>query len=236
MTDLSVSKIENLDAITLRKILTSPKLTNVEKVQFIKVNNTEIKKTLNLNITPNDFKTMMSSRPLIKFKPIKNSFTKRGDKILLAKTLGINTTLLEKYIQNVTEDIKSTNDISFLQNDKISAIKTYIFRHGSKDQLVTFLDYELKTSKNIIKSLYILFNEKCGAISLYFERPIHHFDNNTLVEMYNVVDKNIELAQQSGNLQPKDSLQIASQTLKRIYEIQNDNKLINALKVNKKWS
>ena len=58
-------------------------------------------------------------------------------------------------------------------------------------------------------------------------------DNKTLIKIFNVIDKNIKINQEKGNIQEADSIKIAKYALIRIYEIQNNSKLINAIKAYK---
>ncbi|MBQ8212026.1 MAG: hypothetical protein IJZ27_05815, partial [Treponema sp.] len=87
---MKVEKIDHLNFESFQKILESTSITDSQKVQFINENRAQIKQILETKISSMDFKTMMQKRALIKFRPLKNSFTKKGDKILLAKALEIN--------------------------------------------------------------------------------------------------------------------------------------------------
>ena len=229
----------SLDYVTLHNILTSNKISETQKVQFIKNNRTEITEIVQRNadiINLADFRGLMQHRPLIKFRPLKNSFTKRGDKILLAKTLGISPAEVTDYIENVENDFREIEDLGFLPKDKIDAIKTYVYRHGSKDDIVAFLDYELKEEKDVLKTLYRTLDYHTGGIADYFIRPIHRFDNKTLVKIYNVIDKNLKFNRENGNITEEQNDKIAKWALYRIYEIQNNNKFINSVKTYKTLS
>ena len=112
-------------------------------------------------------------------------------------------------------------------------LKTYVYRHGSKDELVAFLDYELTQSKNLTESLYRTLNYYSGGIADYFIRPIHRMDNNTLIKVYRIIDKHIKKSITEGNLTDADSKLVAKWALVQIYKIQNNSKLINAIKTYK---
>ena len=232
---MQVDKISSLDYITVHNILTSSSITEAQKIQFVKNNKTEISKIVehNIAITGKDFSALMKNRPLVKFKPIRNSFTKRGDKILLAKTLGIEPNEIPDYIENLRDDMEEGNSLSFLPEDKFDAIKTYVYRHGSKDDIVSFLDYELKRSKDVLKTLYTTLEYHTGGIADYFIRPIHRLDNKTLVRVYNVIDDNLQISKKEGKISDEENQKIAKWTLYQIYQIQNNNKLINAMKTYK---
>ena len=175
----------------------------------------------------------MKGLPLLKFKPIKNSFTKRGDKILLAKTLGIEPAEVDDYIENVQEDMSDIDKLSFLSKDNLDAIKTYVYRHGSKDGIEAFLDYELKYSKDILETLYRTLDYHTNGLADYFIRPIHRMSNNTLVRLYNIIDKNIEASRKAGAISEEQKNEISKWALVRIYQIQNNSKFINAIKTSK---
>ena len=184
-------------------------------------------------ISSMDFKTLMQKRALIKFRPLKNSFTKKGDKLILAKALGINPSEVPNYIKNVYSAINSLNSIKSLSPEKMEMLKTYVYRHGSKDELVAFLDYELNKVTDIEKTLYRTLEYYSGGIADYFIRPIHRMDNKTLIKIYNVINKNIQQARDNGRISDERSEKIAKWALIQIYRIQNNSKFINAIKTYK---
>ena len=230
---MKVSAVDSIDFSTVKKILTSVEITDAQKVQFIRANKSEIRRVMEENITSSEFKSLMKTRPLQKFRPFKNSYTKAGDKIILAKTLGIKPSEISGYVKNVTESLKNTDELDFLPEDKIESIKSYVYRHGSKDQLVSFLDYELTKAKDVVKSLYSTFEYHTGGVADYFIRPIHRMDNNTMVRLYNVVDKHIKTLENNGQTSAADSERIGRWALVRIYQIQHNSKFINAIKTYK---
>ncbi len=230
----SINAISPLDFYTVQKVLTSSKITDSQKEHFIRNKQVQIAKVMETHITSAEFKSLMKNRPLQKFRPLKNSFTKRGDKILLANTLGIEPTELDEYIDDVQDELQKVDGkLGFLPKDKLDAIKTYIYRHGSADGIVTFLDYELRTSNNLLKTLYSTLEYHTGGIADYFIRPIHRLTNKKLVALYKVIDKNINAAEADGKISCEDSEKIAKWALIQIYRIQNNNKLLNAVKTYK---
>lgn len=112
-----------------------------------------------------------------------------------------------------------------------TTLKTYIYRHGSSEQLVEFFDFELQKSNNILKTLYKTLEYNNNGVADYFVRPIHRMSNKTLVEVYEVVDKNLKIAQDTGLITEKQSLETSEWALKRIYQIQHNSKFINSLKI-----
>ena len=230
---MKIEKIEHLDIEALKNILSSTQITDSQKVQFVHKYKPEIEQIIKTQISSMDFKTMMHKRALIKFRPLKNSFTKKGDKIILAKALNINPSEVSNYIKNVASAMNNIDNIHGLTPEKMDMLKTYVYRHGSKDELVAFLDYELTQSKNIVESLYKTLNYYSGGIADYFIRPIHRMDNKTLIKVYRIIDKHIKKSITDGNLTDADSKLIAKWALVQIYKIQNNSKLINAIKTYK---
>jgi hypothetical protein len=227
---MKVNKIENLNLDNLMEVLSSTKITDSQKAQFVMHNKPQIEQIMDIEISNQDFKALMHNRSLVKFRPLKNSFTKKGDKLILAKALGINPSDVSSYIKRVSASIQNVEGLTFLSPDKMDMLKTYVYRHGSKDEIVNFLDYELEQSKDKIRTLYRTLTYYSGGIADYFIRPIHRMDNNTLIKVFRIIDKHIKKSITEGNLTDADSKLVAKWALVRIYKIQNNSKLINAIK------
>lgn len=227
---MKISKIENLDIDTLHKVLTSNEITETQKTSFLLRNSATISTLVENSINSKDFNFLMQNRSLQKFRPFKNSYTKWGDKILLAKALCIKPGEIPEFIKNTTYAISKMNELDFLPQTKLEMIKTYVYRHGSKSELVTFLDWELKRTNDILKTLYTTLNYYSGGVADYFIRPIHRMDNKTLIKTYEIINKNIKYSQAAGKLSDTDSKKLAKWALIRIYQIQNNSKFINAIK------
>ncbi len=76
-----MDKIEPVKSITpfeVYKVLSSEKLTDGQKAEFIKMNSAAVKNAADAEISASEFKEMMAHRPLVRFRPLKNSFTKQG--------------------------------------------------------------------------------------------------------------------------------------------------------------
>lgn len=225
-----VDSIKTIDLYSVYKVLSSDKISDRQKTDFVRQNKTAIQQALDVKLSGSEFKSLMIGRPLEKFKPLKNSFTKRGDKILLAKTLGIELSEIDDYIKGVQEDLVDLDKLNFLPKDKLDSIKTYVYRHGSKDDIVAFLDYELKSSKDILSTLYRTLDYHTGGIADYFIRPIHRMSDNTMIRLYNIIDKNLDYAQNTGAISAEKKNEIARLALIRIYQIQHNSQFINAVK------
>ena len=109
--------------------------------------------------------------------------------------------------------------------------KTYIYRHGSAEQLVLFFDYELLKSKDVLKTLYRTLEYNNNGVADYFIRPIHRMKNSTLISLYQVVDKYLQKSFNSGQIISEQKLETSEWALKRIYLIQHNSKFINSLKI-----
>ena len=221
-----VDPIGSLDALKLRKVLTSEKLTDSQKAYFLRKNAVEIKKIIKSQISKSEFKAMMDDRPLIRFRPLKNSFTKQGDDILLAKSLGISKQNIKKYINSVIDnnfEIKNAQDL-----ENIEKTKTYVYRHGTKAQVIAFLEYELSDVKTTLQKLYKTLADNSGGMCDYFARPIHRMDNVTLSKLYNVIDKSLRNSANAGFIGNKQLKSVSEWALIRIYQIQNNSKVIRA--------
>lgn len=219
-----MSKVEPITPLYVNKILATNKLTDAQKLQFIKENAAAIKSFSGEEINMTELKEILKSRPLVRFRPIKNSFTKQGDKILLAKSLNIEPKEVNKYIENLTTTGLNTDT----PVESIEKVKSYVYRHGTKGQVVKFLEYELSDEKFVLERLYKTLQANSGGLYDYYERPIHRMTNNNLSQLYNVIDKSLRNAEKKGAIN-KDQLSSTSEwALVRIYEIQNNSKLIRA--------
>ena len=146
-------------------------------------------------------------------------------------TLGIEPPDVDEYIDGiVSKQFSEFSDLDFLDKDKLDAIKTYVYRHGSADGVVAFLDYELNVSNDKLKTLYRTLEYHTGGLADYFIRPVHRMSNMTMVRLYNVIDKHISTAKESGAITDEEYYKTAKWALVQIYQIQNNSKLINAIK------
>lgn len=230
---MNIPQIDYLDINSLQKFLAASNITYSQKIQFINNNTAQIEQLMKSEISNLDFKDIMHKRALIKFRPLKNSFTKKGDKIILAKALGIPPSEVPNYIKNITEAINGINSLEGISPEKIDMIKTYVYRHGSKEEVVAFLDYELSKAIDIEKCLYRTFQYYSGGVADYFIRPIHRMNNKTLIHLFQVVNKNIKLAKTERRISDERCEKIAKWALIQIYKIQNNSKFINAIKTYK---
>lgn len=228
----SISGVKPIDFFTVHKVLTSNDISDSQKAKFIKNNRSLINEMVENKISSSDFKSLMENRPLKLFKPIKNSYTKRGDKIILAQTLGIKSCDVDNFVKKVaTQLMMADPKLSFLPEDQIDTVKTYVYRHGTKEQVLAFLDYELGNAKSILKTLYSTLSYNTGGLADYFYRPIHHMDNKTLINVYNVINKNLHIAQEKGYITNSSRANAAEDALIQIYYIQNNQRLRNAIKI-----
>ncbi len=230
----AINGIYNLDSIQLYKILESNQLTNKQKAEFIKNNSSLVNDTLKQEITLTEFKELMKHRPLIRFRPIKNSFTKKGDKILLAKSLGIEQKEVNKYIESIIKNEFSLKDAQ--RTSDIDKVKTYVYRHGTKNQVASFLEHELSDVKTVLEKLYKTLEDNSGGLADYFSRPIHRMDNRTLRKLYNIIDKALRSSYDAGYIKKEELDSVSEWALVKIYQIQNNSKVIRAFELYKSIS
>lgn len=228
---MEVSPIIKINLSSLQDFLSSKEISRNDKIDFLRKNRTEIKQV----ITGKEFQGIMKNRPLKKFRPFKNSFTKRGDKILLAMALDMDPSEVDNYLDDFDYTFldNTHKDIKKLDEDRIKKIKTYIYRHGTKNQVIKTLDYELSTAKDKLQLLYQTLEYNTGGVADYFTRPIHRMDNTTLLNLYNVVDSHLDAMEKDGTISAKDRDKTSQWALTRIYRIQNNSKLIKDYKLYK---
>ena len=236
MSGLSVQGIKNnipIDIYSLRHILGSEELTDVQKINFIRRNSTQIKGIMEIELGTEDFNRIMSNRPLMIFKPIKNLFTKNGDRILLAKTLEIPLNEMDDFIKKATKKLPDVDEIDFCTKDKLEAIKTYVYRHGSKEQVIKFMDYEISHAKNFRRTIKRTLDYTKGGVADYFTRPIHRMDNKTFLGLFDVINKNIVARKEAGELSEADALRISRAALARLFQVKENSRLKNSAKLKK---
>ena len=220
MSDMRISPISSF---SLQEVLHCQKLTDKQKAEYIRKHETEIHHTLGQNITKNELSKIMAKRPLQRFKPLKNSFTKRGDKILLAKSLDIDTSNVDNFIEEIVD-----KGFHNLPEESIDKAQTYVYRHGTKKQVTAFLGHELNNADNILKTLYVTLKEDAGEVADYYSRPIHRLDNQTLRDTYLVIDDSLNKALDKGEITEAEKEKNAEWALVRIYQIQNNSKIFRA--------
>ena len=227
------SPIENLDMYRLHEVMTSGKITADQKISFMEKNHAEISNIVDNRISGKDFRKMMKNRPLNIYGPLKNSYTKAGDKKLLAIALEISPKDVDKYIKDKTEKIHTMQELSAIgmTKDEYDEVKAYVFRHGTKEQVIDYFNYELAHAKNILVMLYHILKYNSGGVADYFLRPIHKLDNLTMIKLYNTVDRNLKVCQKKGKINEAEASETAEWALARIYKIQNNQKFKNAIKL-----
>lgn len=221
-----INAIPSLDYVRIHQVLASESLTDGQKAEFIKKNSAQIKSVLETEITKDEFKKLMEQRPLVRFRPLKNSFTKQGDDELLARALNINKKDIKKYINSILSSNFEIHDRQ--ERDNIESTKSYVYRHGTKEQVVAFLEYELSDVKHVLQNLYKTLDENSGGFAGYFNRPIHRMDNRTMRKIYNVVDKSLKKSADGGFITSEQQQDAARWALVKIYQIQNNSRLIRA--------
>lgn len=219
-----IQPINPIDTLEVYKVLSSEKLTDAQKVQFIKKNSAAIKNLAKTDLTQSEFKELMAHRPLIRFRPLKNSFTKQGDDILFAKSVGILPKEIRRYINTIIG-----GNFENYSSEDIEKAKAYVYRHGTKAQVVSFLEYELSDVRTTLQNLYRTLKDNSGGLADYFSRPIHRMDNHTLIKLYKTIDKSLTNSANAGYIKQDELSSLSQWALVRIYQIQNNSKLIKAI-------
>ena len=223
---MSIEPIQPITPLYVNKVLATNKLTNEQKFQFLKENMAVIKSFNREEINMHELKEILKSRPLIRFRPLKNSFTKQGDKKLLSKALGIEPSQVDGYINSMVKNGIGTDINIPVQN--VEKVKSYVFRHGTKSQVIKFLEYELSDTKNVLTKLYKTMEENSGGLYDYYQRPIHRMSNNNLRQVYAVIENALKTSEKAGDID-KEALKFNSEwALVKVYEIQNNSKIIRA--------
>jgi len=231
----AIKPIGTLDLYKVREIMTSNKINETEKIKFLKNNQTKIEHLVNEKISGTDFEIIMENRPLKLVNPLKNEYTKLVDVKITSLALGIKPSELNHYVENVIQKLSGMEDLKSLgiSGDIYKQIKTYVYRHGTKKQVIAILDYELCHTTDILKTLYRTLDYNSCGIANYFMFPHHKLDNSTLIKLYNVIDKNLELSSESGKISEVNALETAEWALAKIYDIQNNQHFQNAIKLKK---
>lgn len=231
---MDISPIKPVSLSSVQAVLSSKQISSQDKAQYIRSNRSAIKQLCETEvvITGKDFQNIMKNRPLQRFRPLKNSFTKRGDKILLAVALGIKPEEVDDYVDDYCDNIIIENqaDINKMNAERLNKIRAYVYRHGTKEQVVEMLKSELTRAKDKLQVLYQTLEYDTGGVADYFTRPIHRMDNTTLINLYDVIDTHLDAMEKAGSLSAKERDETSQWALVRIYRIQNNSKLIRDYK------
>ena len=205
-------------------------------------NKTEFKQIVNhqavLQMSPKEYKTLLKSRPLIKYRPLKNSLAKRIDKSLLAEGLNIPEDDIEDYISGIVKNnfeedsiVKLNKNLNkTIKQSEINMIRNYVYRHGKKNEVIAYLDNELSIAKDILKTLYKTLDDELSGVSSYYSRPCHPLSDNDAEKMHNVIQKNLNNAEMSGQISKADKLEAADYALNKIKLIQDNPDLRQAFR------
>lgn len=190
--------------------------------------------TSRFHLSRAEFALIMKNRPLIKYRPLKNSFTKRGDMKILAGALEIKPSwidgLIDRIIENDFEDNMEYSSIdgkwektNHIDENKLQMIRTYVYRHGKKEAMLKFFGNEIQNTKNLMQTLYRNFNSQLDGVSGYFSRPIHVLDSETVKILQNQIYARLDEAHAAGNITDEDRLEAAQYFLNWIGKIQGDS-------------
>ena len=231
----TIKPIGPLDLYKVREIMTSSRINETDKIKFLKDNHDKIKCLANDKISGTDYEMMMGIRPLKLQNPLKNIYIKFVDWKITAHALGIKPSEVRSYMGNIVNKLESMEDLKTLgiSEDVYKQIKTHVYRMGSKKQVITVLDYELRHTEDILDTLYHTLDYNSCGIANYFMFPHRRLDNNTLIKVYKVIDDNLKSSSALGKISEANALQASEWALAKIYEIQNNQHFKNSLKLKK---
>lgn|SRR5574344_1464706 len=221
-------RIEAIKPYEINQLSQIAPVQNSETVDLVK-QNPDVIKNVHITMTRGEFAHLMKNRPLIRFRPFKNSFVKQGDTILLAEALNIPVPQVKSAISEIIGsnfEIKSSRT-----KDDIAKVKAYVYRHGAKDEVLAFLKNELSDVKFVLQNLYQTLDDNTGGLSEYFQRPCHRMSNKTLVDIHNIINDSLDSAVNSGDITSSQANESSQWALERIYQIQNDSRVIRAAKI-----
>ena len=175
---------EKINRIQNKKVLLNKndKYDTIQKENYIPT----------LCISKKEYESIVNKRPLIKFRPVVNTFIKSSDKSLLAESLSVpkrqvdgvinetiqyllyknpssiyynpykefNDLYLEEEFKKLMLEKHITNPIEIEQQELLyyqehcSIIEPYIYRHGTKEQLIDYMKLQLSDAKSALKNLY----------------------------------------------------------------------------------
>lgn len=231
----TIKPVGHLDLYKVREIVTSNKITQTEKIKFLQENHERIKSLVEEKISGTDYEKMIDVRPLKLQNPLKNIGIKYVDWKLTAHALGIKPSEVRGYMKDIVNKLESMEDLKTLgiSEDVYKTIRTHVYRMGSKQQVITNLDYELHHTEDILDLLYHTLDYHSCGIANYFMFPHRRLDNKTLIKVYNVVDKNLKSRSASGEISEASALYVSEWALAKIYEIQNNQHFQNVIKLRK---
>ena len=231
----AIRPVGDLNLYKVREIMISNRISQTEKIKFLKENHEKIKCLAEEKISGAEYEKMIDVRPLKLQNPLKNVCIKYVDWKLTAHALGIQPSEVKGYMGDIVNKLATMEDLKTLgiSEDVYKTIKTHVYRMGSKKQVITNLDYELRHSENILADLYRTLDYNSCGIANYFMFPHRKLDNSTLVKLYNVIDENLQISNKEGKITKTSCLETAEWALARIYEIQNNQHLKNLHKLRK---
>lgn len=227
-----------------------------------------------LCVSQKEYETIVNKSPLIKFRPLVNTFIKSSDKALLAESLNVPKNQVDRVINETIQYLLYQNPASIYYNPNVvfedlyldedfkrrmaeqnitderdrqmqellyyqehsSVMEPYIYRHGSKEQLINYMKLQLSDAKSALKQLYNILDNECGGLYSYFERPIHVLDNRSVIKMHNIIKDGLGEAHKQGYITQDCYDRNVQWALEKIYEIQSNTSLREALRIVKEHS
>ena len=231
----AIKPVEIFDLYKVREVMTSGKIKETQKIKFLEENHDRINCLAEKKISGTDYEVMMNVRPLKLQNPLKNVYIKFVDWKITAQALGVQPSEVKSYMGDIVHKLESMEDLKTLgiSEDTYKQIKTHVYRMGSKKQVITNLDYELRHTEDILNTLYRVLDYNSIGIANYFMFPHRRLDNKTLIKVYNVIDDNLKLSNKSGRISEVEAMSASEWALAKIYEIQNNQHFQNLVKLKK---
>ncbi len=238
--------MESINGIEAIRLYEAAKLSQASRIQSeVKE---ETKKYLELELKENkahisraQYSMMLKNRPLLNYRPIKNSFTKKGDQQLLAHSLGISIYDIDKLINHIIETEFENSQYEYydelhwrrmhdVDEETKEITKDYVMRHGTKEQVLEYLKWHLHHAGNILDALYFNLESDLLSLNQYYLRPCHMLDSVSANNLYDTIHKELKNAHNKGDITMEQNLKAAQDTLDWIYKIQTASGIQRALR------
>lgn len=169
-------KLEQSEFAKAGQIQQNTNIQKTEKTEVVEKNYFQTKKTRDiiqkndytpsLIISKKEYEAMMKHRPLIKFKPVKNSFIKQGDLALLAESLDVPKNMVNTVIDDTIKYMLYMTPDSMYYNPQIYKQNEYMHMLIQKNNLQKGIIAENDRTKEEMN----YYKERAGIIGPYIYR------------------------------------------------------------------
>ncbi|MDD3238343.1 MAG: hypothetical protein PHV37_09645 [Candidatus Gastranaerophilales bacterium] len=234
-----------IDPITLYTLSQTSEVQKAQQIQSQELNEEQRIESFkkyhlpSLVMSKGEYKALLEKRPLIKYRAVRNILIKKADQQFLADQLGINPTDVSSYIDNIIDNVAKTRipqyipaNNEFAKKVKIAPgiLEPYIYKHGTKDQVINWFEYRLSDVKTALQELYKTLDDNAGGVYDYFSLPKHFLDNKNIEKMDKIVTTSMGNAQKAGYISKDQNVEACRWALQQINEIQNNSVIRRAVK------